>query len=275
MVATTDSIKLRKYRRIIWYVISAFFFFGILLVSLGFDGANPIVFWLTFLMLLYALQLGSRIRRTENEQNMLTAKGGIKASKPLILIQQVGPPLLLLPLFMASFDATWLFVWIAGVISVLISAFSLLTLMVRNDAGGRFFRWETMTRPLLTILIVSGAYGVGLMVQASSERYAKGLVAALQRACKEQGRCPAAPEGWQLDGRYAQGDHRRVRATHGHWSFIYVTNPERSEFELWIRKATEVEKCAHGGSSIVLSERDSLFCVSDTKLPLNSFVDSK
>lgn len=132
-----------------------------------------------------------------------------------------------------------------------------------------------MTRPLLTILIVSGAYGAGLMVQTDSERYAKELVAALQRACKEQGRCPAAPEGWQLDERYAQGDRRRVRATHGHWSFTYVTNPERSEFELWIQKTAEVAKCAHGGSSIALSEWDSLFCASDTKLPLNSFIDSK
>jgi hypothetical protein len=68
MAATPDPIKLRKYRRIIWCVISVFFFFGILLVSLGFDGANPIVFWLTFLMLLYALQLGSRIRQTGSEQ---------------------------------------------------------------------------------------------------------------------------------------------------------------------------------------------------------------
>jgi hypothetical protein len=199
---------------------------------------------------------------------MLIAKEGIKALKPLPLIQQVGPPLLLLPLFIASFDATWLFVWIAGVISALISVASLLTLIVRNDAGGRFFRWETMTRPLLTILIVSGAYGAGLMVQADSERYAKELLAALQRACKEQGRCPAAPEGWQLDERYAQGDHRRVRMTHGHWSFTYVTNPERSEFELWIQKAAEVAKCAHGGWSIALSERDSLFCDNDSKLHL-------
>lgn len=43
MAATADSIKLRKYRRIVWYVMFALLFFGILLVNLGF-GANPIVF---------------------------------------------------------------------------------------------------------------------------------------------------------------------------------------------------------------------------------------
>lgn len=206
---------------------------------------------------------------------MQIAEDGIKALKPLTLIQQVGPPLLLLPLFIASFDATWLFVWIAGVISALISVSFLLTIMVRNGVGGRFFRWETMTRPLLTILIVSGAFGVGLVVQADSERYAHELVTVLQRACKKQGRCPVAPEGWQLDERYARGDHRRVRATHGHWIFTYVTNPKRNEFELLIYKAKEVEKCAHGGSLIALSEWDApFFCDQDSKLHLNSFVDS-
>lgn len=199
---------------------------------------------------------------------MLTTKGDINASKPLALVQQVGPPLLLLPLFMAPFNELGLVLWMVGVLAALISVPSLLIMMVRKGMGGRLFRWETMTRPLLTILIVSGAFMVGLMVQADSDRYAQKLVAALQRACKEQGRCPDAPEGWQLDARYAQGDHRRVRATHGHWNFTYVTNPERSEFELWIRKAAEVSKCFHGGSSIALSERDSLFCDNDSKLRL-------
>lgn len=66
MVATAESIKLRKYRRIALYAMLAFFFFSIPLVSLGFNGANPIVFWLIFLTLLYVLQLDSRIRRAEN-----------------------------------------------------------------------------------------------------------------------------------------------------------------------------------------------------------------
>lgn len=77
MVATVDLIKLRRHRRIVWYVIFAFLFLGIVLASLGYEGAGPIAF-LIFLTLLYALQLGSRIRRAENEQTKLTAKEEIK-----------------------------------------------------------------------------------------------------------------------------------------------------------------------------------------------------
>lgn len=77
MVATVDLSKLRRYRRIVWYVIFAFLFLGIVLASLGYESAGPIVF-LIFLTLLYALQLGSRIRRTENEQTKLMAKEEIK-----------------------------------------------------------------------------------------------------------------------------------------------------------------------------------------------------
>ena len=191
----------------------------------------------------------------------------------IIPVSQILPPLLLLPLFMAPFDELGIVLWMIGLLAALISILSLLVRMARKEE--RVYPWETMPRPLLTILIVSGAFGVGLVVQADSERYAHELVTVLQRACKEQGRCPVAPEGWQLDKRYARGDHRRVRATHGHWSFTYVTNPKRSEFEVWIHKAKEVEKCAHGGSLIALSEWDApFFCDQDSKLHLNSFVDS-
>lgn len=77
MVATADSIKLRRHRRIVWYVIFAFLFLGIVLASLGYEGARPIAF-LIFLTLLYVLQLSSRIRRAENEQAKLMAKEEIK-----------------------------------------------------------------------------------------------------------------------------------------------------------------------------------------------------
>ena len=185
----------------------------------------------------------------------------------IIPASQILPPLLLLPLFMVPFDEGGIVLWMIGLLAVLISTLSLLVRMARREE--RVYPWETMPRPLLTILIVCGAFGVGLLVQADSKRYVQELAAALQRACMEQARCPDAPDGWQLDERYAPGDHRRIRTTRGHWHLTYITSPERDEFELWIRKATEVEICIHGGRLITISERDSLFCASNSKLPLS------
>lgn len=64
-MATSDPIMLRRHRRIVWYVIFALLFFGVVLASLGSEGAGSIAF-LIFLTLLYALQPGSRIRRAES-----------------------------------------------------------------------------------------------------------------------------------------------------------------------------------------------------------------
>lgn len=77
MVAAADPVKLRRYRRVAWYAIFAFLFLGIVLASLGYEGAGPIAF-LIFLTLLYVLQLSARIRRAENEQAKLMAKEEIK-----------------------------------------------------------------------------------------------------------------------------------------------------------------------------------------------------
>lgn len=77
MAETLDLIKLRRHRRIAWCVVFAFFFSDVLLENMGSKDAGPIAL-LAFLTLLYALQLGSRIRRAESEQAKLMAKGEVK-----------------------------------------------------------------------------------------------------------------------------------------------------------------------------------------------------
>lgn len=74
MRATADPVKLRRYRRIAWYVIFAFFFFGIVLANSGFENAGGIASMLILPTLLYALLLGYRIGRAEKEQTKLMAK---------------------------------------------------------------------------------------------------------------------------------------------------------------------------------------------------------
>lgn len=71
---TADSVKLRRYRRIAWYVIFALFFFGIVLANSGLENAGGIASMLMLPTLLYALLLGFRIGRAEKEQTKLMAK---------------------------------------------------------------------------------------------------------------------------------------------------------------------------------------------------------
>lgn len=71
---TIDPVKLRRHRRIAWYVIFAFSFFGIVLANSGFEKAGGIASMLILPTLLYALLLGYRIGRAEKEQAKLMAK---------------------------------------------------------------------------------------------------------------------------------------------------------------------------------------------------------
>lgn len=180
----------------------------------------------------------------------------------LVFMRQVGPPLLLLPLFVASLDVTWLVAWMLGGMAALISVITLGSLLIATGRKERAFSFkrETMTRPLLTVLIVSAAWGVASLTEANADRYGTQLIATLQHACKQQGQCPVMPEGWRQHGKYAQGKH-------GHWVFTYVTNPARSEFGLVIHKNWETERCVYGGNSIELIELGSVHCLSDPQLP--------
>lgn len=66
-LTTADSVKLRKQRRITWYVIFAFLLVSVVLEKFKFQDASTIVFLLIFPMLLYVVWLRSRIRRVESE----------------------------------------------------------------------------------------------------------------------------------------------------------------------------------------------------------------
>lgn len=182
--------------------------------------------------------------------------------QPLIFMRQVAPPLLLLPLFVASFDVTWLVAWMLGGMAALLSVITLGSRLITAGRSERAFAFKpaTMTRPLLTVLIVPAALAVASLTEANADRYGIQLIAALQHVCKQQGQCPVVPEGWRQQGKYALGKH-------GHWDFTYVTNPARSEFGLVIHKNWETERCIYGGTSIELIELGSVQCRSDPQLP--------
>lgn len=78
MAITDDPVKLRRHRRLAWYAIFVFLFFGAVLANLEFGGAGPIVFLLVFVILCYVPYLGYRIRRAENEQVETMATEAIK-----------------------------------------------------------------------------------------------------------------------------------------------------------------------------------------------------
>lgn len=180
------------------------------------------------------------------------------------MIRQITPPLLLLPLFDASFDVSGLFWWMIGIPAAAISLFTLLLGISRTEAGQPTIRWETMLRPVLTILIASSAFCVGLLVQSNTEQYVIELASSLQRACKDKGRCPAAPDGWRTEGKFSH-------SAKGHWRLTYVANSSSSEFGLRVNKGRDNELCIHGGSSIALSEIKSIHCSSDPNVPFRAF----
>lgn len=181
-------------------------------------------------------------------------------AKPRIPLGQFLPPLLLLPLFAAPLDATTIIYWMTCAVASFISAFNLLARIGKPDAGG----WNTALRPLLTIALYVAAVATAFAVDAAAGRHADALAQALQRTCQERGRCPDAPEGWRVEGKYA-------RATYGHWKFTYVTNAPKNEFGLWIYMRNEDEKCIHGGSTVPLSEKLSVYCKSDPEVRSSSF----
>lgn len=179
-------------------------------------------------------------------------------AKSNIRLSRILPPLLLLPLFVTPWDVTGLIYWMICAIAALHALFSL------RHMSGHCAAWKEFLRPLLTVVIFAAAVAVGFAVEQASKRYAQNLAAQLQRACKEQGRCPAAPEGWQVQGKFA-------RSGYGHWTFVYLTNAGRNEFGLWVHRRNENEICIHGGSTIELSEVRSLFCKGDTNVPSSAF----
>lgn len=276
---------LKRRRSIAWCIIFALFFCPSVLAIFGFRNTGPIAFLLRInylmqgLTLLYVMVLGFRIRRAESKQvntiakseqaELMTEEARIvkpdmeKPSISNILLSQILPPLLMLPLFVVPWDL-YLLYWIICGLAALIALSNLLGslsgLKRSNPSASYLPAWNVNLRSLLTVVIFTVAVAAGFAVERASGRYAEELAARLQRACKERGRCLHAPEGWRAQGNSA-------RSNYGHWSFTYVTNAEQSEFGLWIHMRNEAEKCIHGGSTIPLSEIRSLFCNSDPKAP--------
>lgn len=179
-------------------------------------------------------------------------------AKSNIRLSRILPPLLLLPLFVTPWDVTGLIYWMICAIAALHALFSLRPMFGHRAA------WKEFLRPLLTVVIFTAAVAVGFAVEQASSRYAANLAAHLQRACQQQGRCPAVPEGWPVQGKFS-------RSSYGHWTLVYLTNAGRDEFGLWVHRRNENEVCFHGGSAIELSEVKSLFCNSDTNVPSSRF----
>ena len=59
----TDPLRLRRQRRIVWYIALALLISGILLSDIGFQNAGAMAYLLIFPAMLYALLLGYRIGR--------------------------------------------------------------------------------------------------------------------------------------------------------------------------------------------------------------------
>jgi len=74
MVATDNSVRLRKHRRIVWYIIFALLFSGVVLANLESKGANSIAAYIFLLIIptsLYVVFLGFSIRRAESGQTIM------------------------------------------------------------------------------------------------------------------------------------------------------------------------------------------------------------
>lgn len=254
-LAGNDSgalVKGLKHRRsiAIWVTLLATVS-GFVCLSLLWSSAGKGMFLFGLASMLYVLWVNRKLRA---ELAKRTAQGSLPAKDQpilIVIISQVLPPLLMLPLFMFPWDLILIYWIVCG-----IAALSALS----NLSARRLLGWKANLRSLLTVTVFAAAVAAGFAIEAASSRYAEELASHLQRACKERGRCLPAPEGWRVQGNLA-------RSNHGHWTFTYVTNAEQSEFGLWVHMHNEVEKCIHGGSAIPLNEIRSLFCNSDPKTP--------
>ena len=160
MVTTAYSVKLRRHRRIAWYVIFALFVSGIALGKLGFQDAAAIVVLGVISSPLYLLYVGSRIRRAESEQAKLTAKEDIKLQPYWKIL--VGNLLFAgFVLLMCSFSIFMVFFSALIVIGVLLP---MAVSASKNPPGLRLQRWTRF-------LIYAFAVSVGGMLdhQASEQ----------------------------------------------------------------------------------------------------------
>lgn len=160
-------------------------------------------------------------------------------------LAQAGPPLVFLPLLGAALDIAWMGLWIGGAIAAAISVISLLIGLAKASSqpappARGLFRWETMTRPLLTILIVTSAAGLAAFEHDRAEHYMTVIAGQAQESCRGDKQCPSGPDGWATDGKSA---HK----TYARWQYTYFANPARDEFGLWVKVGANVERCAHGG----------------------------
>ena len=171
MVAAADPAKLRKQRRMAWYAIFAFFFIGVVLANSGIEGAGPIAF-LIFLILLYTLQLGSRIRRAENEKAGPIAQEGIKLP-PYWKILAGNLVFGVVVLWMCSFN-----IMLAN-LSALIVIGVLLPMAVSAGKEPRGLRRQRWTRFSIYALAVSAGWMLDHRASEGEQRNYNSIIAAV------------------------------------------------------------------------------------------------
>lgn len=202
MAATADPVKLRRHRRIVWYVIFAFFFSSIALVSLGFEGVGPIAFWLIFLTLTYVLLLEYRIRRAEKEDIKLQPYWKILVGN----------------LLFAGFVSWMCSVSIFTVfLSALIVIGALLPMAISAGKESRGLRHQRWTRFLIYAIAVSVGGMLDYQASKNEQKSYDSVIAAVEQYKAAEKRYPDKLE--QLMPKYLAAVPR------GRWGkFWYDTN---------------------------------------------------
>jgi len=174
MAVNSSLDKLKRHRRIAWYVVFAFFFFGNLFEYLGFQDAGPIAFLLLFLTLLYVWQFSSRIRRAESEQTKLMAKEETKL-QPYWKILLGNLLFAGLVLFMCSSSVFAVF------FSALIVVVVLLPMAVSTRNKSRELQLQRWTRFLIYALAVSLGWLLDHQASENEQRNFNNVIAAVEQ----------------------------------------------------------------------------------------------
>lgn len=164
-------------------------------------------------------------------------------------------PLLLLPMWVQPPDFGSVFLWLAGGVVALISAWRLLRTWVLQLVARLRGRAAPALDPVrlvrqsVTLAIVAGAIVVLNQERASVRAEALALAQAIQAACDADGICPPTPADWALrdddSGRDQVG--RLMR-----FLLFYRRLDEGQRFELTVRWALDDAEVHEGGVGLEL-----------------------
>ena len=193
MVAAADPVKLRRHRRIAWYVIFAFFFAGVVLANFGSAVAASIaaacLFLLVFLSLFYVLLLGYRIGRIESEQAKLIVKEDIKLQP---YWRMLAGNLLFAGTFVLSMCSTSA---LMGGLALLVVIGVLLPMAVSVKNRESYELWrQRWTRFLIYAIAVSLGMGFGSQASKKEQNSYDSIIAAVERYKADEKRYPDALE---------------------------------------------------------------------------------